>query len=208
MRFVKRLSSIVITTVLVLSLGASVLAAGGGTVTDLKATLSGGKVQVTGKTSGVGVAVCVEVIKVSDESTVGSKNILIESDAFSGEIELSTAVSDPATIKVRAADYDGGTWKTVDITVESTPTPTPEPTATPTPVPTATATPTPEATPTTAATPTALPTATATPTTTPDNPVSTGESIRLMVIGTLLVIASAGIVATTVIINRRKKENL
>jgi len=121
MKFVKKLVSAIITTTLVLSAGLSSLAAtaGGGTVETLEAELTEATVvEVSGTTEGVGVAVYAEVIKLSDNSTIGSTNFTVSGDAFSGGIKLKEEVTDPDSIMVRAADYDSGEWKEAGVTKE------------------------------------------------------------------------------------------
>ena len=110
MTFIKRFTSLAVSLSLVLSLGLAVFAAGGGTVDTLTANISGNDVSVSGKTTGVAAAVFVEVL--DGTSPIAAESFAVKQDgSFSGKLKITGTV--PADVTVRAADYEGGAWKTV-----------------------------------------------------------------------------------------------
>ena len=110
MTYIKRLTSLVVALSLVLSLGLAVFAAGNGTVDSLSANISGNTVMVSGKTTGVAAAVFVQVL--DGTSPIASESFPVKQDgSFKGSLTIAGTV--PADVTVRAADLDGGSWKTV-----------------------------------------------------------------------------------------------
>jgi hypothetical protein len=120
MKFVRRLSSIILTVSLVFALGSSVLAAGNGTVNLLRASASSDSVHVIGETENVKAAVTVQILD-ENKTIIGMGNLPVTNNSFSGDIPLDSKhpVGVGSSLTVRAADYDGGTWdKMTGVTVE------------------------------------------------------------------------------------------
>ena len=112
----------ILSILLMISLTFPVCAAGG-TVSDLSVSGNTTQISVSGTTTGVTAAVAVQVLD-SGSNIVAMENITISGNTFSGSLAGLTLTSG-ATYTVRAADYDGGTWKTTTITVTSPVTPAP-----------------------------------------------------------------------------------
>ena len=110
----KKTVSLILTVCLMLALTVTALAAVQGSVTELTAAASSGIISISGKTDGdVKAAVAVQILDASG-NVVGMESFVVSSEnTFAGTIVYS-AGSTPTT--ARAADFDGGDWKTVAVT--------------------------------------------------------------------------------------------
>lgn len=106
----KKFLSVILAIMILVSCGTAALAAADGTVTEFDAVVNGNTVEVSGTTSNINAAVAVQVLD-ADDNIIGMNSFVIDADgSFSGSVAFSgTAAS------ARAADYDGGPWKTADI---------------------------------------------------------------------------------------------
>ncbi len=105
----KKLLSAILAIMIAVFCGTAAFAAAVGTVETLEAVRNGSAVDVSGTTKDVNAAVAVQVLD-ADDNVIGMDSFVISDDSFSGSVAFSgTAAS------VRAADYDGGPWKTVEL---------------------------------------------------------------------------------------------
>lgn len=106
----KKLLSVILAVIIAISCCVPALAIASGEVLTLKAVQNGNSISVSGTTQYVYAAVAVQVLDGSG-NVIGMDSFVIDSDgSFSGSVAFSgTAAS------ARAADYDGGAWKTADI---------------------------------------------------------------------------------------------
>ena len=109
----KKLLSAILAIMIVISCGTVAFAVVAGTVEILEAVRNGSAVDVSGTTTDVNAAVAVQVLD-ADDNVIGMDSFVVGADgSFSGSVAFSgTAAS------VRAADYDGGPWKTVELPPE------------------------------------------------------------------------------------------
>lgn len=104
----KRIFGIFLPVGLILMLRLPV-SAEGGAVTALSANAMESSVTVSGSTSGVNAAVAVQVLDGSG-NVLAMESFVVMGNAFSGRLD-SLVLTPGASYTVRAADYDGGTWK-------------------------------------------------------------------------------------------------
>lgn len=108
----KKMISLILAVCLMLTLTVAAMAEGTGEVTELAAAASAGVVQVSGKATGVKAAVVVQILDAGG-SVIGMESFVISAaGTFGGTVAYSGT---PAT--ARAADFDGGNWFTVGVTV-------------------------------------------------------------------------------------------
>lgn len=116
MTITKKILSIIVTLSLVLTMSMTAFAADmGGTVDRLGANRDGNSITVSGSTTDVTAAVFVQVLDGSN--IIASQTFPVNGEgAFKGTINVtSTTLSDDTDYLVRAADLDGGEWKTSTI---------------------------------------------------------------------------------------------
>lgn len=123
----KRIISVILCLALVLGMSMSVFAIASSEITALTVTeVSSSSVSFSGTTDGVAAAVVAQVLDKSG-NILNMQSFVISENAFAGTIEA--AMIEGTAYDLRAADYDGGDWKTVEFTV---PTTTPDPVIPPT----------------------------------------------------------------------------
>lgn len=108
----KKITSLIITLSLVLTLGINVFALGGGTVETLTATASDRTVTVSGTTQNVAASVSVQVLD-SNNKVIGMNSFVVSNNEFSGTVSISVKAGFDTELTIRAADSDGGDWKTI-----------------------------------------------------------------------------------------------
>ena len=116
MKTMRKILSMILTLSLVLTLGVQVFASNG-SVDTLDASASKSAVRVSGTTSGVNVAVSVQVYQGDGNSPtiIGMDSFTVNKNGeFEGVVALTKAYDESAPINVRAADFEGGSWKKVE----------------------------------------------------------------------------------------------
>lgn len=111
----KLLSILFVAVVLTFAFKVPAFAAGNGTVLTLTASGTTSEITVSGTTSGVTAAVTVQV---QDDSGISMESFTVLNNAFSGTISR-LSLTNGKIYTVRAADYDGGNWKAVTISVRN-----------------------------------------------------------------------------------------
>ena len=113
----KKLYSFILVAILIFTFVPPVQAAGA-MVETLEATATTNSIKVSGTTSNDIAAVMVEVLK--DRTSLAYYSLEVSANkTFSGTIS-GLNLTTGSTYTVRAADYDGGIWKTVSVTVPAT----------------------------------------------------------------------------------------
>ena len=106
-----------------LGMSTSVFAIASGEIATLSVDeVSSSSVSFSGTTDGVAAAVVVQVLDKSG-NILNMQSFVISENAFAGTIEA--AMIEGTAYDLRAADYDGGDWETVEFTVPVVPGPTP-----------------------------------------------------------------------------------
>ena len=111
----KKILTILAVVAIILSLPLTVKAAGNGNIETVDASATTDTLEISGTTQDVLAAVVVQIRY--NGNIVAMETYTVMNNSFSGKIE-NLALEVGETYEIRVADYDGGTWKKINVTVK------------------------------------------------------------------------------------------